>query len=362
MTTDSHLGVYAALDMRKWLNIQLDYYYNEFIPLLEKEAQPGDILIHLGDLFDNRNHVPIIVLNEAEKLLSAISKIIPTHIIIGNHDIYNKSSNEINTPKLFRHLENVFVYDETEELIIDDKKLVLMPWVENKKDQIEEIKAHPGDYLFCHSDLNGCRMHLNSVAHRNEHKIDVEEFSGYKHCFSGHIHIGQRNKNFTFIGAPYHMDRNDIGNEKGTWCLNLDSGKTQFWENKRSPQFKKFHLDSKDKIDLLKELDTSKDFIDVTINKSIITGERKFKKELYKTLEKGSFAKVEIKNDLRKEEIIEVDMDMEDIDPSTIASGKIEDVHKVVKKYIDITYKDTTKEGMVKILNDVINIHRDKQD
>jgi hypothetical protein len=32
--------------------------------------------------------------------------------------------------------------------------------------------------------------------------------------FSGHIHIRQVNKNFTFIGSLWQMDRNDYNDQK----------------------------------------------------------------------------------------------------------------------------------------------------
>jgi hypothetical protein len=34
----------------------------------------GDILIHLGDLFDNRTSLPIIILNKVERILKDISE------------------------------------------------------------------------------------------------------------------------------------------------------------------------------------------------------------------------------------------------------------------------------------------------
>jgi hypothetical protein len=58
-------------------------------------------------------------------------------------------------------------------------------WKEIRYDK--RLSNNLGDYLFCHSDLNGCKMHLNSVAHRNADKIDID-FNKYKE-FSGHIHI-----------------------------------------------------------------------------------------------------------------------------------------------------------------------------
>jgi predicted MPP superfamily phosphohydrolase len=190
MSTDWHFGVYP-LQLNKWLNVQLDYFYKEMIPYLKSNAEKGDIFIMLGDIFDNRTSVPILVHNKVEDLLVEISKILPIHIIVGNHDIWNKVNTEINSPKAFNWIPNVNVYNKTEILDFNGKKLVLMPWVEHKEDMIAEIKTNPGDYLFCHSDLNGCRMHLSSVAHRNPNKIEVDSFRGYDRVFSGHIHIRQ---------------------------------------------------------------------------------------------------------------------------------------------------------------------------
>ena len=59
-------------------------------------CKPGDILIHCGDLYDNRTSIPIIASYKAEKILLELSKILPLHIIVGNHDLWNKGTNDIN--------------------------------------------------------------------------------------------------------------------------------------------------------------------------------------------------------------------------------------------------------------------------
>jgi hypothetical protein len=101
--------------------------------------------------------------------------------MVGNHDLYNKGSNDINSVRLFGYInKNITVYEKTETLEIGGKKIVFMPWVEKRLDMIKELSNNLGDYLFCHSDLNGCKMHLNSVAHRNADKIDVDDFNKYK--------------------------------------------------------------------------------------------------------------------------------------------------------------------------------------
>lgn len=214
MITDTHFGIYLN-NLDKWQNMMQLTFYDFVIPYLKENVEEGDILIHLGDLFDNRTSIPIITLNKVEKILKEISSILPIHIMVGNHDLFNKGSNEVNSVRLFSYIsENISVYENTTTLNINGHKLVLMPWIEKRLDMIKSIKENPGDYLFCHSDLNGCKMHLNSIAHRNPDKIEVEQFKGYKKAFSGHIHIRQTNANFEFIGSLYQMDRNDTGEIK----------------------------------------------------------------------------------------------------------------------------------------------------
>lgn len=155
MITDTHFGIYLN-NLDKWQNMMESTFYNFVIPYLKENVKEGDILIHLGDLFDNRTSIPIITLNKVEKILKEISNIIPIHIMVGNHDLFNKGSNDVNSVRLFSYLsDNIFVYEKTSILNIFDKKLVLMPWVEKRLHMIKEISLNPGDYLFCHSDLNG---------------------------------------------------------------------------------------------------------------------------------------------------------------------------------------------------------------
>jgi DNA repair exonuclease SbcCD nuclease subunit len=353
--TDTHFGVYSSHELRKWMNIQFNYFYKELIPFLIDNVKEGDILIHMGDLFDNRNAVPIIVQNKVEELLLEISNILPIHLIVGNHDLYNKGDTSVNLPKLFRHINNINVYEKTHILDKDGKKLVLMPWVEYKKDMIKEIDNNPGDYLFCHSDLNGCRMHLNSIAHRNKDKIDVDNFSKYKRVFSGHIHIRQVQKNFEFIGAPYQMDRNDYNDKKGITILDLDTGDTKFIENKLSPTFKKFKVENDGDLLLLEHLNTDKHFVDIEINNSVLIGKRKNRKILEEQLGKKNFSSVEYINDIIKKKREEEKVNLKEIE---IGSGG-NDITDMIKEFTsEQDYENTKiKKGVTDVLNDIIYIY-----
>jgi DNA repair exonuclease SbcCD nuclease subunit len=364
MITDTHFGIYLN-NLDKWQNMMESTFYEFVIPFLEKNAKEGDILIHLGDLFDNRTSIPIITLNKVEKILKKLSEILPIHMIVGNHDLFNKGSNEVNSVRLFSYLsKNIHVYETTHILNFNGKKLILMPWVEKRVDMIKELKSHTGDYLFCHSDLNGCRMHLNSVAHRNADKIDVDEFKYFRKVFSGHVHIRQINENFEFIGSLYQMDRNDMGDQKGITILDIDSGEITFEPNNFSPVFKKFRVTNEQDIEKIDEIKDTKDYIDLVISNNLLINNRKLRRKLEIILEKGNFASVEYIDDITRE-LIDSEDDSENLtisqEENTMEISISLDYEDYVKEYI-LKQKydnDKFKDGVLQEYEQIIKIYKD---
>jgi hypothetical protein len=341
-----------------------NYFDDFFIPLIKERYEPGDILIHLGDLYDNRSQIPINVLNSVDRIISEISEILPIHLMIGNHDIYNKSNNDINSPKSLRWIPNVNVYEKTTTIEMGGKKIVLMPWVDGKINQVKLLQEYsPADYLFCHSDLNGCRMHLSSVAWKNTNKIDIESFASYESVYSGHIHIRQENKNFKFIGSPYHLDRNDIGDQKGVYILNIESGKEEFIPNSISPQFKKLKIVNEEDIDNINMKDTIENHIDLSISNTLLINNRKLRRKIEKYLEEGSFSTVDYINDdvdTSKEDVNESN-NSEDIDID-IESINFDDFGKIIKKYIEKQNwkSDSIRNGVMEEYESIINTYKEQ--
>jgi len=357
MISDTHFGI-SQNNLDKYLPMMEDTFYQFVIPYLRKNVEKGDILLHLGDLFDNRTSIPILVLNKVEKILRSLSEILPLHILVGNHDLWNKGSNDVNSVRIFGYMDsNIFVHEKTVSIDLEGKKLILMPWVEKRTDMIEEIKNNPGDYLFCHSDLNGCRMHLNSVAHRNPDKIDVEYFKGYQDVFSGHIHITQINNNFRFIGSLYQMDRNDMNDQKGITVLDLDSGNIHFEPNMFSPVFKRVSVKNEEDIENLDELKDSKDYIDLLISNSLLIGNRKLRRKLESLLETGNFSSVEYLDDIVKEESVD---DHVSISEGVDISIQL-DYDEVIRKYIQDQKWDSEsiKLGILGEFEEVIKIYKE---
>lgn len=368
MIGDTHLSLGYPNSYHKWYKIHQQYFSEFLIPLLKEKVEKGDIIIHLGDLFDNRDIIPIEVLNYGMNIVEEISKIAPLHIIVGNHDLWTRSHSEINSIRPFKYIPNVFVYDKTKQINFNDMKLCLMPYIESKEEQVELIKENKNcDYLFCHSDLNGCRMHLTSVAHKNKNKIDIEEFNNFKRVFSGHIHIRQISKNFEFIGSIFQMDRNDMNDKKGITILDTNNGTTEFIENNTSPEFKKIYLLKEEDIDKLDDLST-KDFIDLIISNSLLIGNRKVRRKLEIMLEKGSFASVDYiddiseKKELSDEEKEKIEKVLESLEGDDISKSQINLEYKdLIREYINNIKYDTdkTKLGIMSEYEEIIKIYEE---
>jgi calcineurin-like phosphoesterase family protein len=360
---DTHLSLGYPNSMDKWFKIHQEYFSKFLIPLLKNRVKEGDIIMHLGDLFDNRNLVPINILNYGMDIIEEISKIAPFHIIIGNHDCWSKSSDEINTIRPFKWIPNVSIYDKTTQIEFNGLKLCLMPYIEKRLDQINLINLNKDcDYLFCHSDLNGCRMHLTSVGNRNNDKIDVDDFNSFKRVFSAHIHIRQVNKNFEFIGSNFQMDRNDYGDQKGITILDTNTGESEFVPNLISPVFKKVRVVNEEDVETLEGLKYSKDYIDIAISNNLLISNRKLRRKLEILLEKSNFASVEYIDDITKElEDGEVDLIDESIDEDKIDISIQLDYEDYVKEFILKQKYDngTFKDGILSEYDEIIRIYKE---
>lgn len=360
---DTHIGLGYPNSVDKWFKVHKEYFSDFLLPLLRREVSDGDIIVHLGDLFDNRNIIPINLLNYGMDIVEELSKIAPTHIIVGNHDLWSKSASEINTVRPFRYIPNVTIYNSPEVMEYNGLKILMMPFIEKRLDQIKAIEENKNcDYLFCHSDLNGCKMHLTSVAHKNADKIDIEDFKSFSKVRSGHIHLVQTNKHFTFVGSIFQMDRNDTGDQKGIFVIDTKDGTEEFFPNNVSPVFRKFRVINEDDIDNLDELKDTKDYIDLAISNNLLISNRKLRRKLEVMLEKGNFASVEYIDDITKElvdgEEINESSDVE-LDENGMEISVQLEYEDYIKEYIlkQKYESDKFKSGLVSEFDEVIKIY-----
>jgi len=224
--SDLHFGVRNG--STEWLEIQLSYIRNFFIPTIR--LHKVERLIISGDVFDNRQSINIYIYNKVLDLFIELTKEFKDiHIIVGNHDINNKTTNNINSVNLLRLINNVHVY--TEPNIVDD--FVFMPWA-NHQEHILLQGIKPEKYLVMHTDIKS--LHFNKFAKIND-GVDINTLSDYKYVFNGHIHYTQELGNIVMLGSPYHLSRNDLDNKKYIYILDTSNDKLLKIENTYSPKF-----------------------------------------------------------------------------------------------------------------------------
>lgn len=241
LIADTHFGLKG--DDEDWLEDYIGYFENVVIPLMKSEVGKDDILIHCGDVFDNRSNIGLNTIYRTIRIFEEFSKIFnDIRITVGNHDILRKSTNDITSINMLKYIPHVKVYYTPEVDVIDGKTCLFNPWVEDPAKEKEILAGVNVDYVFGHLEIGGSKM-----ASRTGVKIDFQggvKPSDFKNAqvYAGHIHIKQDNKNIHYLGNPYHKDRGDRDNEKGITILDIKTGKTRFIENEVSPRYMKEYI------------------------------------------------------------------------------------------------------------------------
>ncbi len=270
MISDTHLGCRSNSVL--WLNIIEDYFFNFFIPFAKENYKPGDVLFHLGDVFDNRQSLNLAAQNLGIRVFEELSNIFPEiHIIVGNHDIMKKNSNDISSVDCLKYIPNVKVHKEPYIINYPDAKCLLMPWRRNAEHEKETIEQYNDiDYLFCHSETQGVQTNPNT-RHLHEGGNPVNLFEKFKRVYSGHIHYRQEKRNFVLVGNPYQMTRSDRDNQKGIYILDLKTGTHSFTPNTRSPKFIRYYINEilERRMDDI-ENEIRGNFVDVFIPSSVL--------------------------------------------------------------------------------------------
>jgi DNA repair exonuclease SbcCD nuclease subunit len=233
--TDTHLGV--RNNSNEWIEIHRKFFFEWFIPMCRKNYRPGDCLVHLGDVFDSRQSLNLKVLNMGIEIFEELSKIFHDgiYIICGNHDIYGRNSNDINSLKALKWIPRVNIYEDPISIKFGNKNVFLMPW---RKDHAEEsnclktVDSH--DYLFCHTDIRG--LMFNKFT-KIEEGISYQDLDKFERVYSGHVHYAQKYGKVRMLGSPYQLTRSDSENPKGITILDFMSGDEKFFENPISPKF-----------------------------------------------------------------------------------------------------------------------------
>lgn len=233
LISDTHFGI--RNDSPIFLEYSLEYFEKHFFPYLV-ENNIKDV-IHLGDLFDRRKYINFNTLSQVKKkfIQKFIDHEITLHITLGNHDVFYKNSNEINSIKeiFSTGYPNIKIYETPSEVVFDGICLGLVPWInqENFEESIQFIQDNSCSILCGHFEINGFEV-LAGIRH--EGGIESFLFSNYDKVFSGHFHLKQTYKNINYLGTQYQLSFADVGSKKGFHVLDSTTRETEFIENKHA--------------------------------------------------------------------------------------------------------------------------------
>ena len=229
------------------LENQLDFFKKQVFPYMKENNLKT--IIQLGDLMDNRNKVSVNVLHYLKKDFFDIMKNegITLYTLIGNHDIYHKTTREIHSLELFDVIyDNFHVVNDIRTLEINNKKLLIVPWVlPDEKYNFEDYLDT--DYIFGHFETNGVEM-VKNICCNSAHAFNMDSFKGIK-TYSGHFHLRRyyESSNIFYIGTPSQINWSDYNETKGFHILDIQTGDLEFIENTVSSKHIKIIIRSDDK-------------------------------------------------------------------------------------------------------------------
>jgi predicted phosphodiesterase len=210
--TDTHWS--ARKSSRLFQDYFEQFYRDVFFPTLEKYGITN--VIHMGDAFDSRKSIDFVGLDWTRRVvLDPLSKY-QVHLVTGNHDVYFKNTNDVNSPELLlKNYKNINVYSDPTEIEIDGLKIFFIPWInqENQETTFNMIKKTKSKVAMGHLELQGFRVNGNLIM--EEHGLDWNIFSKFKKVFSGHYHTRSDNGVVFYLGNPYEMYWSDVNDKRG---------------------------------------------------------------------------------------------------------------------------------------------------
>jgi predicted phosphodiesterase len=210
---DTHCGIRNSSDI--FIKYQEQFYNEVFFPyLLENDIKH---IVHLGDYYEHRRFINFKALNSNRKVF--LDKLreygISMDIVPGNHDVYYKNTNELNSlNELMGHYMNeVNIIHDPAVMEYDGLKFGLVPWMnnENEKQCMDFLANCKADVIGGHFELIGFDM-LRGVPCTDGMKTDL--LQRFDVVMSGHYHCKSHQGNIHYLGSQMEFFWNDAGDDK----------------------------------------------------------------------------------------------------------------------------------------------------
>jgi len=265
---DTHCGVRNASEI--YLDNAEEFYEKVFFPKCEEEGITH--IIHLGDYYDHRKFVNFRALTHNRKNFLNIlrERKMTMDIIPGNHDVYYKNTNDLNSLKecLGHYMDEVNIIMEPEVKEYGSLKIAMLPWIcpENYEQSIEFVKTCEADWLGGHLELNGFEVLRGVVSHDG---MDPKLFKRFELVLTGHYHCSSRRDNIWYLGTQMEFNWNDAHDPKYFHILDTETREIEKILNPHTLYHKIYYDDKKqDYVDFDTSILRNKFVMVVVVNKS----------------------------------------------------------------------------------------------
>lgn len=231
--TDTHWGTRQDHDAF-YSNFE-KFYENVFFPTLEEREISR--VFHLGDLYDRRRYINFKTASEAERIfLNPLSSLVDSGkineviILAGNHDLYYRDVNDINSLNVLLGKYNFNVLLHPSERTYGSRKILFLPWIceSNKDASLALIKNTDSSVVMGHLELSGYEMYRGVV---QDHGMPGGVFSHFQSVYSGHYHHKSTKGNITYLGATNEYTWSDYNDPRGFHIYDTESDTMEFIRN-----------------------------------------------------------------------------------------------------------------------------------
>ena len=227
LLNDTHFGA------RGDSQLFFDYFMKFFDEVLFPYMEENDIktIIHAGDFMDRRKFVNFSILHQVrDKFISRLTKEgIDLHCILGNHDVYFRNTNEVNSlQELFSN--DFTLYEDPSIVNFDGLDIALLPWVNktNYDSSLKFIQTASAPILIGHLELDGYQV-MRGVDFQGG--MSPKLFERFEKVLSGHFHCKQEKDNVYYMGTQYQITFADLHEEKGFHVLDTETREVEFIPN-----------------------------------------------------------------------------------------------------------------------------------
>jgi DNA repair exonuclease SbcCD nuclease subunit len=335
---DTHCGVKNGSDV--FLKNAEKFYTDVFFPYLKENNI--DSIIHLGDYFEHRKFVNFKALNQNKRVFLDILRERGIHmtIIPGNHDVYYKNTNQLNslTECLSEYNDCVTIYQEPIDLKVGNTTIGMVPWIcpENEDKCLEFLENTKSQIIMGHFELGGFRYMAN--ANIKSHGMDKSKLKRFEAVYSGHYHTKSTQDNVTYLGTQLELTWSDAGDPK---FFHIFDTNTREMTPVRNPHtlFEKITYDEENPIQLREEMIVGKYIKIIVTSKKDLFSFDKFLEKVY------NFNPHEVK-------IIET---FEEYAGDSVDDEKIStaDTQTLLNEYVDATETNLDNDKLKKMLQEL---------